>query len=432
MAGFRIHWRLVLGIVAALTVLSALATVLIDRQQSAYLEADERNHVDRVVHLISHATREHLNRRDYAGAVLFLEGLTKRFDDIAGLEATTRDGTRLVAFERKPQARRTSDRTFRIPFSRDNHLVIRIVFDQGRHERVMGALNTTLISVFGLFILVLGAVLWFVVAKFGLAPLRAEEARKRAEILEATAASLKESHDQLERSNTALERFAYVASHDLREPLRTITIYLQLLERRVGDGLDKDGRDYIDFVVRAAGRMNDLIADLLAYSRVSAKAEPFTRQETEKVAQVALEQLAHSVQESGAVIKLGTLPAVSGDGVQLMQVFQNLIGNALKFRHPDRPPEVVVGAEARDGEWEFSVTDNGIGIPAGEADKLFAIFTRLHTHEAYPGTGIGLATCKTIVERHGGRIWVESEEGKGTTFRFTLPRESAFEGEKAA
>jgi signal transduction histidine kinase len=233
---------------------------------------------------------------------------------------------------------------------------------------------------------------------------------------------------ELKRSNEDLEQFAYVASHDLQEPLRMVTNYLQLLENRYKSELDPKAQDFIQIAVDGAVRMHQLIGDLLTYSRVGTAGKAFTPTSVNDVLRNALLNLKIAAEETGARIHSDELPRVNGDPVQLTQLFQNLVGNAMKFRS-DKPPEIGISAQPaplQDGAagWHFSVRDNGIGIPSKDFDRIFLIFQRLHTREKYPGTGIGLALCKKIVERHGGRIWVESEPGQGTTFHFTLPAES--------
>ena len=232
--------------------------------------------------------------------------------------------------------------------------------------------------------------------------------------------ALREYATELERSNTELEHFAYIASHDLQEPLRMVASYLQLLERRYKDKLDSDANEFIAYAVDGAVRMQTLINDLLVYSRVGTRGKPFERTECEHVFDQALTNLKVTVEENNAVVTHDALPTVMADMTQLVQVFQNLIGNAIKFRTEQRP-EIHVGAVSREGEWVFSVRDNGIGLDPQYAERVFRIFQRLHTREEYPGTGAGLAICKKIVERHGGQIWVESKPGEGSQFFFTLP-----------
>ena len=226
---------------------------------------------------------------------------------------------------------------------------------------------------------------------------------------------------ELARSNQELEQFAYVASHDLQEPLRMVASYTQLLAKRYQGKLDKDADEFIHFAVDGATRMQGLIIDLLEYSRVGRKGKEFLPVVLESILEKALENLTVTLEEQGAKVTHDPLPTVNGDDVQLTRLFQNLIGNAIKFRKPGEAPHVHVGAKTDGKQWVLSIRDNGIGIDPKHFERLFQIFQRLHTREEYPGTGIGLAVCKKIVERHGGRIWVESKPGEGTTFYFTIP-----------
>ena len=234
--------------------------------------------------------------------------------------------------------------------------------------------------------------------------------------------ALKEKTEELARSNRELEQFAYVASHDLQEPLRTVTNFVQLLAKRYQGKLDSNADDFIRFAVDGAMRMWTLINDLLAYSRVGTRSQTFEPINCETILQEALDNLRVTIEESGAVVTHDSLPTVMADSLQLGQLFQNLIGNAIKFRGDERP-RIHISARRNDNGWTFSVRDNGIGIAPEFRKRIFIIFQRLHGPQQYPGTGIGLAVCKKIVERHGGRIWVESEPGKGSTFYFTLPKE---------
>ncbi|MCY2996301.1 MAG: ATP-binding protein [Planctomycetota bacterium] len=234
-------------------------------------------------------------------------------------------------------------------------------------------------------------------------------------------ADLEARTKELARSNTELEQFAYVASHDLREPLRTIASYCQMLEQRFGEQLAPEARDYVLRSAEAANRLRALINDLLTYSRVGTRGKPLEPADTNKVLELALSNLGVVIEETGATISHSSLPWVSGDVTQLIQLFQNLIANAIKFRG-ESPPQVHVSVEEEGAEWIFSVRDNGIGIAPEHFNRIFSIFQRLHGQKEYPGTGIGLAVCKKTVERHGGRIWVESEPGQGSKFCFTLLR----------
>jgi PAS domain S-box-containing protein len=251
----------------------------------------------------------------------------------------------------------------------------------------------------------------------------AERARQHtAELLEnlkQTQAELALRAQELARSNADLEQFAYVASHDLQEPLRMVASYVQLLSRRYKGKLDADADEFIHYAVDGANRMQALIQDLLAYSRVGTRGKEPQPVALEKCAARALSHLRLAQEEAGAEIKVEPLPWVKGDETQLAQLLQNLVGNALKFRG-ERSPRIRVSATREDDTVTVSVEDNGIGIEPQYYERIFAIFQRLHGKEEYPGTGIGLSICKKIVERHGGRIWVESTPGQGSTFRFTL------------
>ena len=245
-----------------------------------------------------------------------------------------------------------------------------------------------------------------------------ELGREKNDLVEARQ-KLEESVAELGRSNADLQQFAYVASHDLQEPLRMVSSYTQLIARRYKGKLDADADEFIAFAVDGANRMQRLILDLLAYSRVNTAGRQFEPTAMETVLKAALNNLTDAVKESQAIITHDPLPAVMGDDKQLAQLFQNLLSNAVKFGGA-QPPRIHISAKQTDGEWLFSVRDHGIGLDPQYADRIFVIFQRLHTREEYPGTGIGLAICKKIVERHGGRIWVESELGKGATFYFTM------------
>ncbi len=233
-------------------------------------------------------------------------------------------------------------------------------------------------------------------------------------------ADIVRTQDDLARSNSDLEQFAYAASHDLQEPLRTITSYLGLVKDRYASHLDDTAQEFIEYAVDGAERMQTLINDLLEYSRVNVQERPLESVNCDDAINAALRSLNQAIERNEAVVNCSPLPVVNGDESQLHRLFQNLLSNALKFRG-DRKPVVRVWAELQDDEWIFSVQDNGIGIAPEYQEKVFGMFSRLHSRAKYEGTGVGLALCSKIAQRHGGRIWVESDVGKGATFRFNIP-----------
>ena len=241
------------------------------------------------------------------------------------------------------------------------------------------------------------------------------ERKRMAEALEATV-------EKLARSNTELEQFAYVASHDLQEPLRMIASFTQLLSQRYSGKLDETADRYINYAVDGAKRMQHLIADLLAFSRVNSKELDLRQTGCEAVVEAAMENLRDGIRESGASVAWEPLPELLVDQTQFVQLFQNLLANAVKFQRKEEPARIHISAVENHTEWLLSMQDNGIGIEPRHAERIFQIFQRLHARGEFPGTGIGLAVCKKVVERHGGRIWVESEFGKGSTFHFTIPK----------
>ena len=231
---------------------------------------------------------------------------------------------------------------------------------------------------------------------------------------------VKRAERELQRSNADLQQFAYVASHDLQEPLRMVSSYLGLLESRSREGLDDSSKEYLDFAMDGAKSMQGMIDDLLSYSRVDTRGKGFTTVDMNQVLSCALKNLRTSIEKSGTSVTSSELPMVTADRSQIALVLQNLLSNAIKYRGKETP-RIHVAAQGKGKEWVFSVQDNGIGIDPKYKDRLFKMFQRLHTRDEYEGTGMGLAIARRIVERHGGRIWVESEPGRGSTFYFTIP-----------
>lgn len=243
--------------------------------------------------------------------------------------------------------------------------------------------------------------------------------RQRAEELARRSEELERANRALEQSNMELQQFAYVASHDLQSPLRSISGFVQLLERRCGDQLDEQARDWIRRTADGAQRMNTLIRDLLEYARVESRARPFVDVDLAEVVSDALTLLDASIADAGAVVDCGPLPTVRGDRAQLVQLMQNLIGNAVKY-HGERPPRISISARSTAEGCAVSVRDNGIGIPPESREKVFEVFRRLHAASEYPGTGIGLAVCRRVVHRHDGTISVDAAPDGGCIFTFTL------------
>lgn len=268
-----------------------------------------------------------------------------------------------------------------------------------------------------------GVALWFVIeTDLRTAKQLQEQAATRARVkaLEENADELAQANQRLERSNADLQQFAYVASHDLQEPLRAVAGYCQLLETQLGDSPNEDIRSYLGHATGGAKRMQALINSLLDYARVETQGKDFETVDMNDAFRASMLNLEAAIDERSAEVTSDQLPLIHGDHNQLVRLFQNLIGNAIKF-HSDKPPQVHVAVEQDADHWRFSVRDNGIGLEQQFADRIFVIFQRLHSRSDFPGTGLGLAITKRIVERHGGRIWVESTPGDGSTFFFTLP-----------
>ncbi|WP_247731034.1 ATP-binding protein [Halovivax limisalsi] len=247
----------------------------------------------------------------------------------------------------------------------------------------------------------------------------AKTLEERNDTLQRTEQRLEEAVGQLQDSNERLEQFAYAASHDLQEPLRMVTRYLELAERRYGDDFSEDCQEFIDFAVDGAERMSDVIDGLLEYSQVDTQGDSFDDVDLDAVLDDVLADLTFKIEESDATVTREPLPTIEGDDRQLHQLFQNLLSNAIEYSGDD-PPQIHVSAAQGEDEWTVSVRDEGIGIDIDDSDRIFDIFQRLHSIEDHAGSGIGLALCKRIVERHGGSIWVDSDSNEGSTFSFTL------------
>jgi PAS domain S-box-containing protein len=239
--------------------------------------------------------------------------------------------------------------------------------------------------------------------------------------LKETEDELNRKTEELARSNLELQQFAYIASHDLQEPLRAISGFTELLQKRYQGRLDEKADKYIGFITEGSLRMQQMIQDLLAYSRVETQAREFAKTDSQASLDTALANLRVSIQENHAVITHDPLPEIIAEGEQITSLFQNLVSNAIKYHKPDVTPTIHIGVQKEGNNWQFSVADNGIGIEEKYGERIFKIFQRLHTRDEYPGTGIGLAVCKRIVDRHGGKIWIKSTLGVGTTFYFTIP-----------
>jgi signal transduction histidine kinase len=295
---------------------------------------------------------------------------------------------------------------------------------------MIGPLRQQTVLVHGLGFLILsgGSLVFLARLRQGWLRLEAVNAAQERVVAERTAA-LRTANAELHRSNAELENFAYIASHDLQEPLRMVGGYAQLLEKRYGSALDADGREFLGYMNDGALRMKQMIDDLLAYSRVGRNEPVLAPVSLEDILDMALANLAVSIAETQAeIIRPAPLPQVLGEAPLLVRLLQNLLGNALKYRAAGQVPRIIVSSAAIEGGWRISVADNGIGVPEAGRERIFQIFQRLHSRSAYPGTGIGLAIAKKIVDRHGGRIWVEAAEDGGSVFHFTVMAAEAVSG----
>jgi len=354
--------------------------------------------------------------RSTAASALFREYIPAKPKGIGHFTSVTDGNDKIVAY-------RTLDRypvVVTVGITRDT------AFAAWRLELVRDLIS---VGLFSLLLLILATLLdRRELARASLAAQLAARNRDMEQQVADRTRHLKEAQLEAERwaaalaaSNADLEQFAYVASHDLQEPLRTVASYVQLLERRYGDKLDGDAADFIKFAVDGTHRMHDLIIDLLAYSRVGGKVVAFVATPMERVLLQATKNLSVAIHECGAVISHGPLPILDVDESQMVEVLQNLIGNAIKYRRPEVAPVLRIEATRSERDWTFAVRDNGLGIEPEYWPRIFMIFQRLHTRDQYEGNGIGLAVCKRTVERHGGRIWLDSIPGEGSTFFFSLP-----------
>lgn len=403
--------------VLAVTVVSVLVvTVFLTAIKVGALTRQERRND-------AQQSAEFLARRAYVPVVLEDAGTLKRVVDIyledpdVVLVQVTGDHGNVLLTQRRPgpQPRRTVTVAQDIQAPAESGLVrqrgavgrVTMTFSLDRVYGMLGRFLAWVVAVSGLLLLLaVGASL----ALISRMTLRLKDLVGEARMAE-----------DLRRSNKELEQFAFVASHDLQEPIRKIVSFSQLLERRYKGKLDAEADQFIDYIVSGGTRMRALIQDLLSFSRVGTQGRPFEPTDAEAVAREAAELFEEQLAACGGAVSIEPLPSVLADRGQLLQLFQNLIGNALKFRS-DEPPRVRVSARRLEGSWRFAIEDNGLGISKEDRDKVFEMFKRLHSREKYPGTGIGLAICKKIVERHGGTIWVEPASGKGAAFSFSLPR----------
>lgn len=314
-------------------------------------------------------------------------------------------------------------------------IVLPIVLGALRYAGQKAGLFGTAVGAISLVLAIIVLAVWFVLYVARVAD-EAEERRRQAELhneaaapalaeraaaLERANAELAETTARLERSNAELQQFATVASHDLREPLRVVSGFAELLARRHGDSLGTDGRRFVEAITSGVARMDEMIADLLAYARAGRSDQPLEEVDMNEVARDAQAALQRAIEDANAEVEVEPLPSVMGNPASLRQLFQNLIANAIKFVD-DGPPKIRIwSAEVPEG-WRFSVRDNGIGIEPEQAERIFGMFTRLHGADRYPGTGVGLALCQRIVSVHGGRIWVEPAPGGGSQFMFTIAR----------
>lgn len=391
---------------------ACLAAVITDITQLKEAEEELRQHRDNLEKLVQERTAELLREKSFIDSVIdSLPGIFYVIDENGCFEQVNRNFERVTEYTGK-EILKMSPLDF---FCKEEKMVIKEaiqkVFNTGEAQ-IEGSLQTKTGKKIPYYLTGVRALIGGNNYLVGVGLDISEQ--KKAE------SALQNTFEELERSNEELQQFAYVASHDLKEPLRMVSSYLQLFEKRYGESVENEGREFLDFASDGAVRMAKLIDDLLLFSRVRTEVKDFEPVHTEEVLQTVVEDFTLSIQESGARLTFNGLPTVMGDRTQLGQLLSNLIGNAIKFKS-DKIPEISISAE-RDGPfWKFAVADNGIGIDPKHFEKIFIIFKRLHDRGKYPGTGIGLALCRRIVSVHGGKFWVDSQPGEGATFYFTLP-----------
>ncbi|MDD3518506.1 MAG: ATP-binding protein [Chromatiales bacterium] len=439
------HRNLIAGLIIALVAFMLIASALVTAHQRQLLRDTLRADLEQHANVIAALVQDALLREDYAAVADFVARHVQDQPDIVRVNARMQNGFAVADYRRAQPARHSIVVERRVDYRPDNHLTLTLETDLQSMEATLSTLNRHLVLVTIGVTLLFGIAMWMLFRRMAILPLQTEIAARtrieaalreqqqelerrvaeRTEAVRRAYAELEQKAAAIARSNDDLEQFAYIASHDLQEPLRMVSNYVSLLEHRYAERLDDEAREFMHFAVEGAQRMQQLIHDLLAYSRISTRPGAPAAVPIETALDEAIADLRTAIDETGAAITRDALPVVRADPTQLRQLFMNLLGNAIKFGRDNVPCRIHVAAERIDGQWRIDVHDNGIGIEPRHQERIFEIFQRLHERERYPGTGIGLALCRRIVERNGGRIWVESTPGEGSTFHFTLPAEPA-------